>query len=238
MLGSLGVDVPAPSPFCERKAGLVFRIILAVKQLCSNQNAPKQHLDSKKLEVIDFARAHRTKLAGAYGYDHIHECSFFGFRLHALAYDEALLCRVLLRTANEHDVSVAPRLLEVLNYTIITADKGYISQTFKAKLDAQSVHLVTPKRGNRLPPLKSERRLYKGHRIIETVFSSLDRLGFSDRPSRSNLAVVLHVFTTILAYQLRQVIPLLCLFRIGVICFIHHPTGFLARTDSGTRLDV
>ena len=204
VLSSLTIAVPAPSTFAERKAGLVMQIIAAVKQLCSAQHAVKQHLDSKKLEVIDFARANRTQLAGAYGYDHIHKRIFYGFRLHARADDGGQLCRIILRPANEHDVGVAPRLLEDLNYTVVTADKGYISQALKADLDKRAVHLVTPRRSNQLPPPKAEQTLYQGHRIIETVFSSLDRLGLSDKPYRSNLGLVLHVYTTLLAYQLKH----------------------------------
>lgn len=71
VLASLNQDVPAPSTFAERKAGLIGQLILAVKQLCSGVRATKQHLDSKKLEVVDVTRANRTNLAGRYGYDHI-----------------------------------------------------------------------------------------------------------------------------------------------------------------------
>ena len=54
-----------------------------------------------------------------YGYDHIHKHIFYGFHLHACTDDRKRLCAVLLRPANEHDVRVAPRLLERLSYTII-----------------------------------------------------------------------------------------------------------------------
>ncbi len=216
VLASLDKAVPAPSTFAERKTALVRQIILAVKVLCSVNCVVRRHLDSKKLEVIDFARANRTKLAGSYGYDHIHKRIFYGFRLHALADDEGLLHRVLLRPANEHDISVAPHLLSELDYAIITADKGYISKDLKADLDQHTVHFVTLRRANQLPPPKAEQSLYRGHRIIETVFSSLDRLGLSDRAYRSNLGFVLYVYISILAYQLKHVIALICLFRIGV----------------------
>ncbi|MEM7734280.1 MAG: IS982 family transposase [Deinococcota bacterium] len=208
VLASLDKQVPASSTYCKRKQSLVVQIILAVKQLCTQQQAQsvKQHLDSKKVEVIDVARAKRTKLAGAYGYDHIHQCYFYGFRLHALVNNQGKLCRVLLRPANEHDVTVAPRLLNPLTYTIITADKGYISQDLKASLAKQAVHLVTPRQSNQLPPPKSERKLYKGHRIVETAFSSLDSLGLADRPYRSTLGLILHVYTTMLAYQLQDIL--------------------------------
>ena len=217
VLASLGQEAPSPATFSERKVLLVGHIILAVKQLCSVESV-RQHLDSKKLEVVDVARASRTKLAGSFGHDHIHKCSFFGLRLHTLVDDNARLCRVLLRPANEHDPTVAPCLLAGLNYRIITADKGYISQDFKAELDAQAVHLVTPRRRNQVPMPKPEKRLYKGHRIIESVFSSLERLGLSDRPYRSTTGLILHIYSTILAYQLRQLLRVwLCLFRIRVL---------------------
>ena len=137
------------------------------------------------------------------GYDHIHKSTFFGFRLHARVDEQGAFCAVLLRPANEHDVTVAPRLLVQLSYRIITADKGYISQDFKRALDKHAVHLVTPRRSNQLPPPPAERRLYKNHRRVETAFSSLDRLGLSDRPYRSTIGFVVHVYTTILAYQLQ-----------------------------------
>jgi hypothetical protein len=197
---SLGVKVPAPSTFSERKAALLAQLVLAVKQLCSGVQATRQHLDSKKLEVVDFAR--RTGLAGAYGRDHIHNTPFYGFRLHARVTDTGKLCQLLLRPANEHDVSVAPRLLSDLSYTIVTGDKGYISKDLKADLAKSAVDLVTPRKSNQLPPPQREKNLYKGHRIVESVFSSFDRLAFSDRPYRSNTGLVLHVYTTILAYQL------------------------------------
>lgn len=216
VLASLEQSSPSASTFSERKAELLSQIILAVKQLCVSQHSTRQHLDSKKLEIIDFARANRTKLAGSYGYDHIHKRSFYGFRLHARVDDEGNFCKLLFRPANEHDLSVAERLVKGLSYTILTGDKGYISKDFKAQLDKQATHLVTPRRSNQLPPPKAEQKLYKGHKIIETAFSSLDRLGFSDRPYRSNQGLVLHVYTTILAYQLRKLFFYLLYFRIGV----------------------
>jgi hypothetical protein len=158
----------------------------------------------KKLEEVGFARVRGTKLAGAYGRDHIHNSTFYGFRLHARVDDTGQLCRVLLRPANEHDVMVAPRLLDDLSYTIITGDKGYLSQNLKANLAPLAVDLVTPRKSNQLPPPKREKALYRGHRIIETTLSSLDRLGLSSRPYRSTVGLLVHVYTTMLAYQLTR----------------------------------
>lgn len=204
VLGSLGVEVPSPATFCERKRVLMGQLILAVKQLCLGVKATKQHIDSKKLAVVDIARAKRTKHAGRLGYDHIHKTTFYGFRLHARVDNAGSLCEVLLRSANEHDVKVAPRLLATLGYTIVTADKGYISKDLKTELARRAVDLVTPRRCNQLPPPQREQLLYKGHRIVETTFSALDRLGLSERPYRSTAGFVLHLYTTLLAFQLSR----------------------------------
>lgn len=223
VLRSLGVAVPSPATFCERKARLMGQLILTVKQLCKGKRATRQHLDSKKLEVIDVARANRTNLAGRFGFDHIHDTTFYGFRLHALIDDTGCLCRVLLQGANKHDVKVAPRLLNTLRYTIVTADKGYLSRTLKTELAPHAVDLVTPRRRNQLPPPAREKQLYKGHRRVESVFSSLDRLGLSERPYRSTKGFVLHVYSTLLAYGLKCLKAFelwLHLFRIGVFYLV------------------
>lgn len=154
--------------------------------------------------MLDFARAGHTKLAGGYGRDHIHNTPFYGFRLHARVDDTGRLCAVLLRAANEHDVKVAPRLLGALSYTVVTADKGYLSRDLKTDLAQNAVDLVTPRRNNQLPPPERELNLYRGHRIVESVFSSLDRLGLSQRPYRSTVGCLLHVYATMLAYQLKR----------------------------------
>lgn len=122
VLASLGVAVPAPSTFAERKALLLGQLVSVIKQFCAEVSATKQHLDSKKLGVVDFARSGRTKVAGNYGHDHIHNRRFYGFRLHARVDDCGQLCQLLLRPAHEHDVTVAPRFLDTLSYTIVTGD--------------------------------------------------------------------------------------------------------------------
>ncbi len=95
-------------------------------------------------------------------------------------------------------------MLDTLSYTIVTADKGYLSRDLKAELARSAVDLVIPRRKNQLPPPAREQKLYKGHRIIETTFSSLDRLGLSARPYRSTRGFILHLYSTVLAYQLNR----------------------------------
>lgn len=60
---------------------------------------------------------------------------------------------------------------------------------------------MTSRRRNQLSPPAREKQLYKGHRCIESVFSSLDRLGLAERPYRSTEGFILHLYTTLLAFQ-------------------------------------
>ncbi|GIW33870.1 hypothetical protein [Meiothermus sp.] len=49
-----------------------------------------------------------------------------------------------------------------------------------------------------------ERRLWRGHRIIESAFSSLDRLGLSERPYRKTRGLIFHIYAVLLGYGLRM----------------------------------
>jgi Transposase DDE domain len=155
MLDSLekqGLDVPAPSTYSERKKRLLGSIILAVKSLADFGEKPvRVHMDSKQLATSEYARAKRVKLPGAIGWDAINECYFYGLRLHATVDDEGWLRRVILRKANEHDVTVAPHLLTGLTYTVATGDKGYISQTLKERFAPFAVDIIAKRRRNQNP---------------------------------------------------------------------------------------
>lgn len=87
------------------------------------------------------------------GWDPINECYFYGLRLHASVDDSGWLRRVVLRKANQQDVKVAPVLLDGLSYTLVTGDKGYISQELKLFLAPNAIDLVTPKRKNQTSKL-------------------------------------------------------------------------------------
>ena len=57
---------------------------------------------------------------------------------------------------------------------------------------------MTKREKNMLPPSRREARLLQGHRIIESVFSGWDRLGFSERPYRKSTGPVVHLYAVLL----------------------------------------
>ena len=198
-----GEPVPAPSTFCERKAQLLGQVVLAVKALAGLLNPPlRLRMDSKKLPTAALARAGRVGLPGSIGRDHANRTYFYGLRLHAQVDDRGYLRRVLLRPAHEHDVRVAARLLQGLRYVVVTADKGYLSRGLRAEVARQGVDLIARHKRNMRPHSEREQRLLRGHRIIESVFSSLDRLGLCKRPYRKTQGLIVHIYAVLLGYGL------------------------------------
>jgi hypothetical protein len=227
-LKAQGWQVPAASTYSERKKLLLGSVIVAVKALCGFGFKPTPvHLDSKMVPTSEYARANRVKLPGAVGWDHINECYYIGLRLHASVDDSGWLRRVVLRKANQHDVKVAPVLLDGLSYSVATGDKAYISQELKRSVAANAVDLVTPKRKNQAPPSRREKRLLKHHKQVESTFSNLDLLGLNIRRYRKPWGTVFHLMSVLLADFLNRLflglpsfaLPsgfLFLLFRIGV----------------------
>jgi hypothetical protein len=216
MLDSLakqGLDIPAESTYSERKKLLLGSVILAVKALCGFGEHPRRvHMDSKQVATSEYARAARVKLPGSVGWDAINECYFYGLRLHSTVDDEGWLRRVVLRKAHEHDVTVAPRLLTGLSYTVVTGDKGYVSQPLRERFAPFAVDVIAKRRRNQNPAPARERFLLQQHKQVETTFSSLDTRGLLVRRYRKPWGLVFHLFSVLLAdffHRLFQQFPAL-----------------------------
>lgn len=111
---------------------------------------------------------------------------------------------------------VAARLLQGLSYVVVTGDKGYLSQALKAQAARQGVDLIARHKRNMRPHTRRERYFLQGHRMVESVFSSLDRLGLSERslvhrqslsrqgivPYRKTQGLVFHLYAVLLGYGL------------------------------------
>jgi hypothetical protein len=90
----------------------------------------------------------------------------FGFKLHAIASNSAMLCRFAIVPANEADVSVARALLnsEYDELDRIMADKAYVG-----------LGVSTPPKANAKYPVPWTKLMDSARKVIETVFSSLTR---------------------------------------------------------------
>lgn len=99
---------------------------------------------------------------------------------------------------------MAARLLQGLRYRVVTADKGYLSRKLQAEAARQGVDLIARHKRNMRPHSERERRLWQGRRMIVNIFSSLDRLGLSERPYRKTRGLIFHVYAVLLGYGLRM----------------------------------
>jgi hypothetical protein len=70
----------------------------------------------------------------------------------------------------------------------------------------QGVDLVAKHKRNMRPHTRRERCLLQGHRVVESVFSSLDRRGLSERAYRKTRGLVFHVYAVLLAYGLLKLL--------------------------------
>jgi len=68
-----------------------------------------------------------------------------------------------------------------LSDVVVTGDKGYLSRALKAQAAWQGVDLIARHKRNMRPHTRRERYFLRGQRMVESVFSSLDRLGLSER---------------------------------------------------------
>jgi antitoxin ParD1/3/4 len=154
-----------------------------------------------------------------------------------------------LRKAHEHDVTVAPRLLTGLSYTVVTGDKGYVSQPLREQFAPFAVDVIAKRRSNQNPAPPRELFLLQQHKQVETTFSSLDTRGLLVRRYRKPWGLVFHLFSVLLAdffHRLFQRFPTLGLLspfswllsRIGVLYMNVHLTQHFEKFIDGSASEV
>jgi hypothetical protein len=122
--------------------------------------------DSKPIPVCHIKRYKfpRAMTEAAKGYGTMG--GVFGFKLHAVVSNAAMLCRFAIVPANEADVTVARALLDADYDELdrIVGDKAYIG-----------MGIYTPPKANARHPAPWTRLMNSARKLIETVFSSLTR---------------------------------------------------------------
>jgi len=122
--------------------------------------------DSKPIPICHIKRYKfpRAMTEAAKGYGTMG--GVFGFKLHAIANNAAMLCRFAIVPANEADITVARALLnpEYDELDRIVADKAYLG-----------LGVFTPPKANARYPIPWTKLMDSARKVIETVFSSLTR---------------------------------------------------------------
>ncbi|KAA6344892.1 hypothetical protein EZS27_007488 [termite gut metagenome] len=132
-------------------------------------------IDSTPVEICKMSRAKRSsicsteKIKPEFGYCAATKTRYFGFKLHAVCDENAVMHSFDLTPANVHDVNYLKDVKYALSSCELISDKGYISADCQADLFNQNqIKLSVPTRKNQLIPVELSKR--KCRKRIETLF--------------------------------------------------------------------
>lgn len=152
-------------------------------------------MDSMPVPVCKYARAGRNDrwsmdfncyVNHFYGYCSSKAERYFGFKLHLLVTKRGIPAHFVVSTANEHDVVLAPDLLESYRQNIITgADKGYVG-LLKRLQNPENHILIIQARDNQKNQNTTEEILFlKKYRKTVEITNSILTEQFNIQKSRA-----------------------------------------------------
>jgi hypothetical protein len=200
---------PSRSRYTRTCANLAFAIKLIryhfVKSLC--HQPPLSAIDSMPLPLCKPVRNTRARLFGGtacLGYNASKDIYFYGLKFHATVSPDGFLMAYSVTAANIHDANLIDELLEQAPTRVSVGDKGYLSRKIQARLAGEKqIHLIAvPRKNMRLKLKKMEFSLMRHRKKVETVFSSLSRLGVQNMLSRSLRGFESRLESILLAYSI------------------------------------
>ncbi|PEA86390.1 IS982 family transposase [Bacillus thuringiensis] len=151
-------------------------------------------------------RNRRAKVLGSIaeiGYDSTKEMYYYGMKISAAVTESGFPIAYVVSSPKIHDVQLLETLVNEAPVSHILGDKGYISGSIQEKIARKGVTVTTPLRKNMKDADKiNDTLLGKRRKKIETVFSSLERLGIQDFRSRSILGFESRLQSILLVYCL------------------------------------
>lgn len=170
---------------------------LAQTMKCMRVLLTKQNVQNENFAIVDSLpiplcrpvrnlRAKSLRPLANIGFNAVKKLHFFGFKFHALVSEDGYLFTYVVSSASHSDISLIHDLVEQFPCEFIIGDKGYISQALKEELQGMNISLSTALRKNMKSANKvNDYLLSKRRKKIETVFSSLERLGIGEFQNRS-----------------------------------------------------
>ncbi|MEC5308365.1 IS982 family transposase [Bacillus thuringiensis] len=151
-------------------------------------------------------RNRRAKVLGLIaeiGYNSTKEMYYYGVKISAAVTEFGFPIAYVVSSPKIHDVQLLETLVSEAPVSHILGDKGYISGSIQEKIARKGVTVSTPLRKNMKDADKiNDTLLGKRRKKIETVFSSLERLGIQDFRSRSILGFESRLESILLVYCL------------------------------------
>jgi hypothetical protein len=135
------------------------------------------------------------------GYNSTKKMYYYGVKISAAVTETGFPVAYVVSSPKIHDIQLLETLSDESSVAHILGDKGYISSSIQGKLAQKGVTVTTPLRKNMKGADKiNDTLLGKRRKKIETVFSSLEKLGIQSFRSRSLLGFESRLESILLVY--------------------------------------
>jgi hypothetical protein len=138
-------------------------------------------VDSTPLEICKLSRAKRSGICATdtiqpdFGYCPAQKKHYFGYKLHLVCDENAVIHSFDFTPANTHDVNYLKDVKYNLHHCELIGDRGYISAAYQSDLFSQSqIKLSVPMRSNTRNPTQFSALKRRKRKRIETLISQLD----------------------------------------------------------------
>jgi hypothetical protein len=162
----------------------LFDYIAKVRQCLSDKFSHLSNLfiiDSAPIEICKVYRAKRSNICStetifpAFGYCSSKKTHYFGYKIHLVCDENAVIHSFDFTPANIHDVNYLKDVKYNLKNCELIGDKGYISSDYQLDLfNYNNIKLAVPYRNNQLNKSDFSTTKSKKRRRIETLISQLD----------------------------------------------------------------
>ncbi|MGF9954632.1 IS982 family transposase [Bacillus mycoides] len=201
-------EFPSRTRYTRLCASLVYAIkiirFFLVKQKTKNvTTAIVDSFPSPFCKEIRNRRAKVLRSIAEIGYNSTKEMYYYGVKISAAVTETGFPVAYVVSSPKIHDIQLLETLANEAHVTHILGDKGYISSSIQEKIAQKGVTVTTPLRKNMKDADKiNDTLLGKRRKRIETVFSSLEKLGVQDFRSRSILGFESRLESILLVYCL------------------------------------
>jgi hypothetical protein len=138
-------------------------------------------IDSAPVEICKYYRAKRSNICSAndiypdFGYCAAKKSHYFGYKIHLVADENAIIHAFDFTPANIHDIHFLKDVKYTLNNCELIGDRGYISAEYQLDLFSHScIKLTVPSRINQKKQVNWLPEKRKKRKRIETLISQLD----------------------------------------------------------------
>jgi hypothetical protein len=162
----------------------LFHYIENVRQCLSKKFSHLSNLfiiDSAPVEICKPCRAKRSNICSTetiqpnFGFCAAKKTRYWGYKLHMVCDENAVIHSFDLTPANVHDVNFLKDVKYSLNNCELIGDKGYISADYKLDLfNTSQIRLTVPMRKNQHNRVEFSKTKRRKRKRIETLISQLD----------------------------------------------------------------